>query len=270
MTDHCDYSDLPTWACAHCPPTSPPAPGPLAAHRPTPLRVVHPIATQPPSPKPSHLPEDTSRWDLTAYVTALCDPTIATEKYRQLHNNDDGSLTTVTGRHKTTSPPLLEQLWSAAETSRGMDNGHTRGFQSSPAASLEALDVALDIEHTVHKLLRTHGIIDSHDHYPDTIKAVRKLGSLVAPGEHTTHKDEARTIRHWWVAARVITGWDLPAFRPNNTCPMCGIRGSLRIKWPTGFCTQCRTVWDEEHSGLLVEHIRRENHEDEDTGVGIA
>lgn len=267
MTDtRCSWSDLPTWACDHCPPT--PAPTLQSAETPrTSLRIVHPVATQPAGPTPRHLPENTSNWDLTDYITALCDPTITTEKYQQLHTNPDGSLTTHTGRHRTTNPPLLQQLWTAAETSRGMDSGNTRGFQSSPAASLEALDVALEIEQTVHELLRALGVVDSHDHYPDTIAAVRHLGSLASPGEHSTHRDEARTVRHWWVAARVITGWDLPAFRPNNTCPMCANRGTLRIKWPTGFCTSCRTAWDEEHSGLLVEHIRAENGETQEPGI---
>ncbi len=261
----CTYSDLPTKQCNHCHPEARPNTSTLPVR---PMRVVHPVAVQPPTstpPPPRTIPTDTDDWDLNDYVTALCDHTTVTEPYRYLHSNDDGTLTPITERHRTTSPPLLQQLWSAAETSKGMDSGNARGYQSSPAASLEALDVAIEIERDVHKLLTQLGETDSGDHWPDTTDAVRHLGSLVAPGQHTTRKREARTIRSWWSAARVVTGWDLPAFRPHNTCPVCANLGTLRIKWPTGLCISCRTIWDSDHSGLLVEHIRAENHEDDQT-----
>lgn len=266
--DLCAYSDLPHNQCDHCRTTNtgttrtrittpPPTP-----HRP--MRVVHPIATQPPTTKPRgrNLPQDTKHWETPDYITALCDHTHTTEHYNRLTPDTNGTLTSNAHHHHTTNPPLLEQLWSAAETSRGMDSGNTRAFGSSPAASLEALDVAIEIERDVHKMLRALGERDTHDHWPDTIAAVRHLGALITPGQFTTHRDEAHTIRRWWSAARVITGWDLPAFKPHNTCPVCSTLGSLRIKWPTGLCTTCRTVWDADMVGLLVEHIRLENDED--------
>lgn len=283
----CSWSDLLVGECDHCVHARPEPVGRLGRRRkntitvlqlgwrpvvqPAPMRVVYPVAYQEPvtTGPVRHLPGDTRKWDCADYVTALCDATVSNESFDLLHENDNGTLTAFPTQHRTTSPPLLEQLWSAAETSRGMDSGTTRGFGSKPSASIEALDFAVHIESRVHQLLRSFDVVDkrlrnSHDLFPDTISAVRHLGSLVTPGEFTTTRDEAKEIRSWWAGARVITGWDLPAFKPNNTCPVCGTRGGLRIKWPTGICVECRTVWDEDHVGLLVEHVRVENHEDDD------
>ncbi|WP_157432593.1 hypothetical protein [Aeromicrobium sp. Root472D3] len=67
----------------------------------------------------------------------------------------------------------------------------------------------------------------------------------------------------------MLTGWDSPAWRPNNTCPLCGVKGGLRIRLDhhTGTCMDCRQTWDPSTIGLLADHIRVENHEDEETSA---
>lgn len=65
--------------------------------------------------------------------------------------------------------------------------------------------------------------------------------------------------------ATPLTGWDSPAWRPDNTCPLCSKHGGLRVRADaTGAtCVECGEAWDEAAIGLLAEHIRRENHDEE-------
>ncbi|KQX76046.1 hypothetical protein [Aeromicrobium sp. Root472D3] len=86
--------------------------------------------------------------DLIDYVSALCDATRHGEAYLSSQRNPDGSTTFVTQRHRTTSPPLLEQLWATVEAS-GSTEGGQRSFASKPSARLDAIDAATDIEHGV-------------------------------------------------------------------------------------------------------------------------
>ena len=270
--DRCPWSDLPRDQCAHCDPTTrTPAPPPdpddpddqdvdVTAQG---EDIAATIVNRPhiELPHGRMLPDDIKTWKLHDYVAALCDHVRHGEPREVELGTVTGSTTKYTVRHITVSAPLILQLQHAAATSRGMDNGN-RVFGSSPSAALDALALAMDIENNVHRALRRdHGIVNSYDDYPETISAVRHLGSLTVDPK----SDNARMIRSWWAGARVITGWDRAAFKPNNTCPLCGMRGSLRIKYPTGFCVECREHWDEETIGLLVEHIRAENHEDDES-----
>jgi hypothetical protein len=252
----CAWSDLPTDQCAHC------RGGQIGW-----FRIAHPVAAQDPVSRPPRrpvtgrqLPEsDTRYWELTDFVTALCDTTRASQTYQTCIHNADGTLTWVTERHHTVSPPLLEQLWSAAEQSGSVESGR-RVLASKPSARIDAIDTAVRIENEVHALLTARGVTDSHDRYPDTIAAVRHLGSIAG-----TDRDAYRSIRSWWAAARIVTGWDSPAWAPDNTCPLCAVRGGLRIRLDlhTGLCIECHETWDENSIGLLADHIRAENHEDE-------
>lgn len=81
----------------------------------------------------------------------------------------------------------------------------------------------------------------------------------------TAHHVEA-DVRSWWRQARIIAGWDSPAWRPFNTCPMCSKRKGLRVNTltHTAVCIECRTVWEPTTIGLLAEHIRMENGLDEE------
>lgn len=254
-TERCPMTDLRPRDCDHCHPGPRNAKGiPIP-----PENIPATITAMPPIHYPTGrtLPDDTTQWRTYDYIAALCDHTRHAEPRTVLIQTGQ-SMTTYTDRHITINPPLITQLWQAAATSSGMDTGN-RIFGSSPSASLEALDMVMRIENEVHRILRHElGYTNSHDDYPNTIDAVRHLGSLTGEGTNTAH-----TIRSWWAGARVVTGWDLPAFKPNNTCPLCAHRGSLRIKYPTGMCIECRETWDAETIGLLVEHIRAENDDQE-------
>lgn len=55
--------------------------------------------------------------------------------------------------------------------------------------------------------------------------------------------------------------------QPDNTCPLCATRGSLRIRVGDGInsnsasamCVSCFEAWDDSNIGLLANHIRSEN-----------
>jgi hypothetical protein len=70
-------------------------------------------------------------------------------------------------------------------------------------------------------------------------------------------------VRHWWHQARIITGWDSPALRPHNTCPICEAHDSLRIRLDAAMCVECRTLWEgDDQLNVLARHIRAENDDD--------
>lgn len=272
MTDNlCPWSDLPTDQCDHCRPASTATPLPRSAETPRVrargLRVVHPIAHQTPTPITGARPLADTPTDLIDYITALCDPTTHGEAYLTPNRNNDGSTTFITQRHRTTSPPLLEQLWATVEAS-GSTEGGQRSFASKPSARLDAIDAANDIEAGVFAWLTRLG--HRPDDMGDTLAAVRHLGALAAGVDRDTHRVIESDVRSWWVRARVLTGWDSPAWRPNNTCPLCGVKGGLRVRLDhhSATCTECRQTWDPSTIGLLADHIRAENHEDDEAEAG--
>lgn len=280
--DRCGWSDLPTGECEHC------NPGPresvlnvdedpeqeaqrvliaaLLGRRG--LHVVHPIAHQDPALIVGARVMHATPTELLDYVIALCDPTRHGEEYLTPVRNPDGSTTFVKQRHRTTSQPLLEQLWAAVEAS-GSTEGGQRSFESKPSARLDAADAATDIDKGVFGWLTRLG--HRPDVMNDTIAALRHLGALAAGVDHDTHRLIESDIRSWWVRARVLTGWDSPAWRPNNTCPLCGVKGGLRIRLDhhSATCVECRQTWDPATIGLLADHIRTENHEDGETVTDV-
>lgn len=173
--------------------------------------------------------------------------------------------TTFEVRHTTTVPPLLHQLQYASPSGRGEELGGG-GYESRPAASLDSIDALTQIDLEASQWLKDLGQLDP----VSTIACVSRLGSLAPRLDRCGRKPERgcctfheveRDIRHWWARARVMTGWDSPAWRPDNTCPMCDARGSLRIRLVdrVGLCTECRDTWDETTISHLADHIRSES-----------
>ncbi len=171
--------------------------------------------------------------------------------------------TTYTQRHHVTAPALLDQLQHATPLTGGEHGGS--GYGSRPAASIDALDTLIRIDLEAARWVRDLGLDDPGD----TITCVRLAGSLVpqtttcstpnnGPGCCLTHD-----IGRWWHQARIVSGWDVAAWKPNNTCPLCGKRGTLRVRDHSAFCVDCRSTWDDTNITLLAEHIRTENHEDD-------
>lgn len=196
--------------------------------------------------------------DIHAMVAELCRPQRHSETY-EAHVNG----TTWHRRHTIRTPSLLHQLQHASPSGRGTDR--STGYGSRPAALLEALDTLTRIDHESSRWLRVTFHLDDPG---DTAQCVTLLGSLYPSLEQETQRRALEhDIRSWWTQARVVTGWDVAPFRPDNTCPACTKRGALRIRVfdaydTSAFCVECRTSWPPTMIGLLAEHIRLENHED--------
>jgi hypothetical protein len=184
--------------------------------------------------------------------------------------------------HITQSPPLLDQLQYASPSGLGEDGGGG-GYKSRPAARIEALDTLIQIDKFAARWVRDLGEDDPADkidpatgllvHGSGTIACVRLLGSLAPSQDRRTQAKIVADVRRWWTWARIATGWDSPAWRPDNTCPACGVRGTLRVNLVAqiGTCVDdgCRETWDEGSIGILAEHIRVES-ESERVPVGPA
>lgn len=180
--------------------------------------------------------------------------------------------------HVTTNPPLLVQLSAASTPKASVESGTSRPAASKPSAAIEAIDTLLRIDHYAAAWLRSLG----EDDPGNVIQCVVRLGALAAQ-DHCIRSTPRRNeigwvvccryhqieadVRRWWTWARVVTRWDLPPWQPDNTCPLCGNRGTLRVRIAErlAMCSEdaCRETWDETTIGLLADHIRAENHDTE-------
>lgn len=161
--------------------------------------------------------------------------------------------------HATSVPSLLQQLWENDTPSAGVQTGSRPGFASKPAARLEALDVAARIDLDAARWVRDLG---EDDHHLSTTATLQQLHALAASADAVTREAITRDVRRWWTQARIVTGWDSAPWAPDATCPMCGERGTLRVRLveQIGMCTNdaCRSTWGPEAIGLLADHIRSE------------
>lgn len=172
--------------------------------------------------------------------------------------------------HRTRVPSLLAQLWENDTPSQGVNEGPRPGFASRPAARIEALDTAARIDLEANRWITDLGEQTRH---LETYLAIRQLHGLSAGADMVTQKAIEKDARRWWTQARIVTGWDSPAWTPDNTCPACGERGTLRVRLAEriGMCTYagdmskgreaCRVTWDEASIGVLADHIRLESAE---------
>lgn len=175
--------------------------------------------------------------------------------------------------HFTRVPALLAQLQMTDQTSETGARSGT-GFESRPAASIEALDTLVRIDLEAARWVRDLG----EDDPSTTIRCVVLLGALLPSANrcdpHRRGRQDAgrwcctwhaveHDVRRWWTQARITTGWDRAAWCPDNTCPSCGVRRSLRIRLEEriGFCTECREVWPPDSYQVLAEHVREESDE---------
>lgn len=187
----------------------------------------------------------------------------STHSHREHYRIRRGS--TWYGEHHTTRvPSLLRQLEHASPSGQGEDRG-SAGYSSRPVARLEALDCLQNIDREASWWVKQLGEDDSRDTRGTVLQLHGLTPALKAcddrrPGCCQRHELE-HDVRRWYTQARIVTGWDSPAWRPDNTCPMCSERGGLRVKLAdqAAFCVECRETWDESTIGLLAHHIRAES-----------
>jgi hypothetical protein len=166
---------------------------------------------------------------------------------------------TRTLHHWTKVPALVVQLQGARDIlgSEGEQGG--RGAPTSkPATRLEALDMLALINRESAVWI---AVLGAPLPSTDTVKLLNRLHGLYPSTEGEQRADLERDVKSWWHQARIVTGWDMPAFKPRGaTCPVCDKKGTLRVKVDGALCVEatCRTVWDATEVGLLAEHIRVE------------
>jgi hypothetical protein len=161
--------------------------------------------------------------------------------------------------HWTKVPALVVQLQGARDVlgSDGEQGG--RGAPTSkPASRLEAIDMLalIDRESLAWLVLLGRGTQPG-----DTVRRLNRLHGLYPATEGEQRGQLERDVKSWWHQARIVTGWDMPAFKPRGaTCPVCDTKGTLRVKVDGALCVEatCRTIWDATEVGLLAEHIRVE------------
>ena len=209
---------------------------------------------------------------LQDYVTELCTPVTHREHYTRQQHNNDGTTTWIGGDHTTHNAALITQLWDAVEASGSSEKGARAAFVSKPTARIEALDAGVRIDLAASRWVRDLG----EDDPQDTIGCILRLNGLAASTHNCRHKPKRNKsgtitcctfhaiesdVRSWWVQARILTGWDQPAWQPDNTCPLCGIKGGLRVRVEEKLatCTKCHESWDDTTIGLLADHIRHES-----------
>jgi hypothetical protein len=161
--------------------------------------------------------------------------------------------------HWTKVPALVVQLQGARDIlgSDGEQGG--RGAPTSkPATRLEALDMLATIRRESNVWLVFLGLTATP---PDTIKRLHRLHGLYPATEGEVRASLERDVKSWWHQARIVTGWDMPAFKPKGArCPVCDTKDTLRVKLDGAFCneTDCRAEWGASEVGLLGEHVRTE------------
>lgn len=176
--------------------------------------------------------------------------------------------------HVVDAPPLLQQLEAATPSPAGdTEAAAGGGFKSQPAAHVESIDTLILVDREASRWVREWKIDDAG---LTTLDCVRKVGALMPRMDRchrhkparrgdgtvaccTWHAAEA-DVRRWWVQARIVAGWDSPAWRPDATCPMCDQRGTLRVRLSAkaAVCVECRDTWDPSTISHLADHIRAE------------
>lgn len=178
----------------------------------------------------------------------------------------DSHSTVIHGRHPTHVPPLLDQLLESLEPGGTGEAGRAVPG-SRPSARLDAMDTYMRIDQAVYGWCKTYAEARRWDSLTSRLRAL--VGASLNIEDDEQH-ELAREARRWVTWSRVTTGWEVPARQPDNTCPLCGVRGGLRIRVgdgitsaeASGMCVSCGEAWDNSTIGLLAEHIRAENGDD--------
>lgn len=197
---------------------------------------------------------------LAEAVDALTQPRTHREPYTR--RTEAGTL--IHDRHVTRVASLLEQLGASVSPSGEvrLDSGHAVPG-SRPTARLEAIDALMAIDVEASHLLAYTGGTDRGDIGANLRALVGRMSTLADDDQ----AEVARTAGRWVSRALSVTGWEVEPFRPDNTCPLCAEKRTLRVRVVTAYevhasCVACGETWTPESIGLLAEHVRWENGEE--------
>jgi hypothetical protein len=161
--------------------------------------------------------------------------------------------------HWTKVPALVVQLEGARDILGSDSEQGGRGAPTSkPATRLEAIDMLALIRRESAAWLEQLGATTIP---ADTVKRLNRLHGLYPATSAEQAGRLEGDVKSWWHQARIITGWDMPAFKPTGaTCPVCETKDTLRVKLDGALCVkaECRTRWDASEVGLLGEWVRME------------
>lgn len=156
---------------------------------------------------------------------------------------------------RVTLPSLLEQLAESLPPAGGNGEGRSSGAsESCLPLQTEALDALIECDRTV-------------DHWTNTLRLtrrrvlssdVRQIGAVAATLSEDDLADLAHDLRRLVTICATITEWEEQPWRPNGLCPMCGRRGTLRVRTSsrTGYCVACGEHWTPDTIETLGEAVR--------------
>ncbi|WP_152203621.1 DUF7341 domain-containing protein [Georgenia thermotolerans] len=192
----------------------------------------------------AYKPDHVYRAAILDRVNRLTRPITTREKY----DTEDGTRT-----HVTRHPSLLGQLASAVTGTTGPSTAGGKGFESKPAARLDALDALTRIEQEARWWVAAlYG--------PRRATAAANLQWLAGHATTMPTHDLAdldHDTRSWVAAATTISGIDQPAWRPYIPCPNCDEKGTLRIRTDPVYatCVACGEGWDRSTVGAIADHL---------------
>lgn len=194
-------------------------------------------------------------------LTDAVDELVRPRTHREPYTYKDDHGTVVNSRHITHVASLLEQIGACVYPSgeTRLDQGHPVP-SSRPNASIEAIDALASIDDESSRLFTYLGGTDRGD----VAGNLRGLIGRATPLDDDTQTYLASCASRWASRAKSVTGWEVEPFKPENTCPLCAQKRTLRIRAFSASdvhasCVSCGEVWTPDTVGLLAEHIRWEN-----------
>lgn len=164
--------------------------------------------------------------------------------------------------HTVTHAPLLVELASATEP-RWEGEGGRSAPGSRPPLRLDAIDAERAIARGVLFWLAAL-TVESRGKLAADLRLLVGMAPIL-PG--SVCERLASGAQGWATLAKVVTGFEAPAFRPRAACPLCSESGTLRVRAETASaaCVSCGAGWRKSDATIyvLAEHIRLTNGERE-------
>lgn len=164
--------------------------------------------------------------------------------------------------HVVTHAPLLKELADAISP-RYEGEGGRSAPGSRPPLRLDAIDAERAIGRGVLEWLERLAL-ESRSVLAFDLRQLVGMAPLLP--ESVLVKLVSNAMG-WTTLAKVVTGFEAPAFRPRAACPLCSESGSLRVRAETASaaCVACGAGWRKSDATIFVlaEHIRLTNGESE-------
>lgn len=189
--------------------------------------------------------------DIAQHADELCNPMHTVEIF-WWHPISGSRVRKVWDQHL---PSLLDQLAEAVVPGESyVEDEITRAaFASRPAARLDAVDRLLAIEAGAAGWCTRVKVKPREDAH-DNIRALVGAAPVMPSDDQRQLRSDLGT---WCTWAATVTGWEHPPHTPRAPCPLCGAKGTLRIRLAkeTACCMACGAAWDVTNIGILTAHI---------------